>query len=336
MVVLAQRESNIPGSQKQETIDLRALICGINGQDGSYLARLLLEKGYEVWGTSRDAQANEFNNLKRLGIKDKVNLVSMAPIDFRSVFTAMDRSNPDEVYSLAGQSSVGLSFDQPAETLESIVTGTLNILEVLRLRHRSTRLYHAGSSECFGDSGGKPADESTVFHPRSPYAVAKSSAHWLVANYRESYDLHASTGILFNHESPLRPQRFVTQKIICNARKIAEGSKDRLVLGRLDIQRDWGWAPEYVEAMWLMLQQETPSDFVVATGQAHSLEEFVSEAFALHDLNWRDHVDISGDFFRPTDIAYSCGDPERAEHILGWKAKTHMPDVVALMDGQQI
>src|SRR5690606_227563 len=161
------------------------------------------------------------------------------------------------------------------ETLESIVSGTLNILEVLRLRHRTTRLYHAGSSECFGDTGGQAADELTPFQPRSPYAVAKASAHWLVANYRESYDLHASTGILFNHGSPLRPRRFVTQKIIHGARNIALGKEERLVLGRLDIQRDWGWAPEYVEAMWRMLQQETPSDLVIATGQTHSLETFV-------------------------------------------------------------
>jgi GDPmannose 4,6-dehydratase len=190
---------------------MRALICGINGQDGSYLTRLLLDKGYEVWGTSRDVQASAMSNLDKLGVAGRVSLVSMAPSDFRSVFTAMDRSDPDEVYFLAGQSSVGLSFEQPAETLESIVSGTLNLLEVLRLRRRPVRMYHAGSSECFGDTGGVPADEGTPFRPRSPYAVAKASAHWLVANYRESYGLHASTGVLFNHESPLRPQRFVTQ-----------------------------------------------------------------------------------------------------------------------------
>ncbi|MEP7704335.1 GDP-mannose 4,6-dehydratase [Paraglaciecola sp. 25GB23A] len=310
---------------------MKALICGVNGQDGSYLAQFLLKKGYEVWGTSRDVQASSLNNLERLAIKDSVKLVSMAPGDFRSVFSAMDKSDPDEVYYLSGQSSVGLSFEQPAETLESIVSGTLNVLEVLRLRHRNTRLYHAGSSECFGDTDGLPADELTPFKPRSPYAVAKASAHWLVANYRESYALHASTGILFNHESPLRPKRFVTQKIIDSAKKIASGELDKLVLGRLDIQRDWGWAPEYIDAMWRMLQLETPEDLVIATGQTHSLEEFVAEAFAINGLNWEDHVEISQEFYRPTDILYSGGNPAKAKQLLNWNAKIKMADVVRLM-----
>jgi GDPmannose 4,6-dehydratase len=311
---------------------MKALICGVNGQDGSYLAKLLLEKGYEVWGTSRDVQASPMSNLATLGIAGRVHLVSMAPSDFRSVFTAMERSDPDEVYFLAGQSSVGLSFEQPAETLESIVTGTLNMLEVMRLRRRRTRLYHAGSSECFGDTGGVPADETTPFQPRSPYAVAKASAHWLVANYRESYGLHASTGILFNHESPLRPRRFVTQKIIRGARRIAAGSDERLVLGRLDIRRDWGWAPEYVDAMWRMLQMDEPADLVIATGQTRSLEEFVAAAFSLHGLEWRAHVDVSEEFFRPTDIAYSGGNPGRAGHAIDWSAKVLMEQVVSRMN----
>ena len=312
---------------------MKALVCGVTGQDGGYLARLLLDKGYKVWGTSRDVQLNSLANLERLGIADQVNLVSMAPSDFRSVFAAVDRSDPDEIYHLAGQSSVGLSFEQPAETLESIVTGTLNMLEVLRLRKRDTRLYHAGSSECFGDTGGVPATERTPFRPRSPYAVAKASAHWLVANYRESYGLHASTGILFNHESPLRPRRFVTQKIIHGAGRIAAGSGERLVLGRLDIQRDWGWAPEYVDAMWRMLQQESPDDLLIATGSTCSLEDFVAATFALHGLDWKDHVDVSDEFYRPTDITYSGGNPARAAEALGWEAKVQMTEVVALMTG---
>lgn len=311
---------------------MKALVCGVNGQDGSYLARFLLDKGYEVWGSSRDAQASRFDNLQRLGIRDQVHLVSVAPSDFRSVFTALDQSDPDEIYYLAGQSSVGLSFEQPAETLESIVTGTLNLLEVLRLRHKSTRLYHAGSSECFGDTGPVPADEATPFHPRSPYAVAKASAHWLIANYRDAYGLHANNGILFNHESPLRPRRFVTQKIVHGAREIACGRRDELVLGRLDIQRDWGWAPEYVEAMWLMLQQDVPSDYVIATGSSHSLGDLVETAFALHDLDWRDHVRSSQSLHRPADIERSCGNPSRAAEELGWEAKVLMPEVVARMD----
>ncbi len=310
---------------------LNALICGVNGQDGSYLAQLLLEKGYKVWGTSRDVQASSMANLARLGIDKQITLLSMAQADFRSVFSAMERSDPDEVYFLSGQSSVGLSFEQPAETLESIVSGALNLLEVMRLRKRACRLYHAGSSECFGDTAGVPADEHTPFRPRSPYAVAKASAHWLVSNYRESYGLHASTGILFNHESPLRPRRFVTQKIIHATRRIAAGSQERLTLGRLDIRRDWGWAPEYVDAMWRMVQQQTPEDLVIATGKTCSLEDFVAAAFAQHDLDWREHVDVSQEFFRPTDIAYSGASPARAQEVIGWHARTDMAGVVGKM-----
>lgn len=311
---------------------MKALICGVNGQDGSYLARLLLDKGYEVWGTSRDIQTSSLSNLGALSIEGQINLVSMAPNDFRSVLTAVDQSDPEEIYYLCGQSSVGLSFEQPAETLESIVTGVLNLLEVIRLRKKSVRFYNAGSSECFGDTGNTPADENTPFKPRSPYAVAKASAHWLVNNYRESYGLHVSTGILFNHESPLRPRRFVTQKIIQSAKRIAAGSGERLVLGRLDIKRDWGWAPEYVDAMWRMLQLEIPQDLVIATGQTHSLEEFVAAAFALHGLEWRNHVDLSEEFFRPTDILYSGGDATRAATLLGWVALYDMHDVISLMN----
>jgi GDPmannose 4,6-dehydratase len=310
---------------------MRALICGINGQDGAYLGRLLLGKGYEVWGTSRDAQSARLQNLEALGILERVRVVSMAPGDFRSVLTAIEASDPDEIYYLSGQSSVGLSFEQPAETLESIVSGTLNILEVLRIRKRKTRLYHAGSSECFGNTEGKAASERTAFHPRSPYAVAKASAHWLVANYREAYGLFACTGILFNHESPLRPRRFVTQKIVQAAGRIAGGSGERLTLGRLDIVRDWGWAPEYVEAMWKMLQGDSAMDLVIATGRSFRLEDFVSYAFAYRGLDWKAHVDISPALFRPSDIDYSCGDPTLASQRLGWAATFTIPDVVRMM-----
>lgn len=309
----------------------KALICGVNGQDGSYLAEFLLKKDYNVWGTSRDVQSSSMANLVTLGIVDHVQLVSMAPADFRSVFNAIERSDPDEIYYLTGQSSVGLSFEQPAETLESIVTGVLNVLEVIRLRKKPVRLYNAGSSECFGDTNGKPADETTPFHPRSPYAVAKSSAHWLVANYRESYGLYACTGILFNHESLLRPKRFVTQKIIQAALRIASGSNERLNLGRLDIRRDWGWAPEYVDAMWRMLQLDAPSDFVIATGQSFSLQEFVEFTFSILGLNWKDHVNSTPDLLRPSDIEISEGNPEMASKILKWKATYKMHDIVRVM-----
>lgn len=306
-----------------------ALICGVSGQDGALLAHFLNSKGYIVWGTSRDAQGGSFNNLARLAIKDKVRMLSMDPEDFRSVLMALRISVPDEIYFLAGQSSVGLSFEQPAETIKSITLGTLNMLEACRLMDNMIRLYHAGSSECFGDvSGLDAANEKTPFHPRSPYAVAKASAFWLVDNYREAYSLFACTGLLFNHESPLRPERFVTKKIINAAMAIASGSTEKLLLGRLDIARDWGWAPEYVEAMWLMLQQDQPEDFVIATGKTHKLEVFVAEAFSAFNLDWRDHVIQEPSLFRPSDLSVSRGDPSYAEKRLGWRAKNDMADVV--------
>ncbi len=310
---------------------MRALICGIGGQDGSYLAKLLLGKGYEVWGTSRDAQQASFSNLHALGIRASVTLRSMAPNDFRSVISVLYDCQPDELYFLASQSSVGLSFEQPAETLESICIGVLNLMEAIRLLKHPIRLYHASSSECFGSAGDAPATERTPFAPRSPYAVAKASAHWLVENYREAYSLFACNGILFNHESPLRPHRFVTRKIAAAAARIAGGSGERLTLGRLDIVRDWGWAPEYVEAMWLMLQQPAPSDFVIATGESHSLEQFVAAAFAAVQLDWRRYVDSDASLFRPTDLAVSRGNPAAAERALGWRARLRMPDVVRAM-----
>lgn len=314
---------------------MKALICGVGGQDGSYLARLLLSKGYEVWGTSRDAQVATFNNLKLLGIRDQLTLVSMASNDFRSVLTTLKRSGPDEVYFLSGQSSVGLSFEQPVETLESITQGTLNLLEAVRFLERPIKVYHAGSSECFGDMGMMAANEGTPFHPRSPYGIAKASAHWLVANYREAYDLYACNGILFNHESPLRPPRFVTRKIISAACRIAKGSKEKLELGRLDIVRDWGWAPEYVEAMWKMLQQERADDYIIATGEANSLEEFVRCVFDGLGLNWHDHVVSNSALFRPTDLFWSQGCPDKAEKALGWRASSRMKDVIQMMTEEE-
>jgi GDPmannose 4,6-dehydratase len=307
---------------------MKALICGIGGQDGGYLARLLLDKGYEVWGTSRDAYGTRFEKLARLAIADRVRLLSMDPEDFRSVLVALQRTGADEIYYLAGQSSVALSFEQPAETMQSIVLGTLNLLEACRMTSRPVRLYCAGSSECFGNTMGAPANEKTPFSPRSPYAVGKASAYWLVDNYREAYSLHACTGILFNHESPLRPDRFVTQKIVSTARRIAGGSAEKLVVGRLDVARDWGWAPEYVEAMWLMLQQPAPRDYVIATGETHSLEEFVAEVFSALGLDWRAHVTQDPKLFRPTDLQVSRADPSEAARWLGWRARFHMRDVV--------
>ncbi len=309
----------------------KALILGISGQDGGFLARLLLAKGYEVHGTSRDAEMSSFSALKGLGIYEQVSLHSATLTDFRSILQVISRVGPDEIYNLAGQTSVGLSFQQPVETLESIAVGTLNVLEALRFLGVPTRLYNAGSSECFGDTGGQGADEHTPFHPRSPYAVAKSAAFWEVGNYRDSYGLYACSGILFNHESPLRPARFVTRKIVQAAVRIARGSGETLTVGDLSIRRDWGWAPEYVEAMWAMLQQPAPRDFVIATGRAYALAEFVETCFAEVGLNWRDHVRSDPALFRPSEIRSGFGNAERARQSLGWTARTAMPDVARRM-----
>jgi GDPmannose 4,6-dehydratase len=309
----------------------KALICGISGQDGAYLAQLLLNKGYEVYGTSRDAQMSSFSNLRRLGICDEVRLESMSLNDFRSVLQTLVSTSPDEVYNLAGQSSVGLSFQQPVETLESISVGSLNLLEAIRFTGHPIRLYNAGSGECFGENDGFPANEDTTFRPRSPYAVAKAAAFWEVANYREAYGLFACSGILFNHESPLRPERFVTKKIVAAACRIASGSRETLHLGNISIQRDWGWAPEYVDAMWRMLQQEHADDFVVATGETHSLEEFIATAFSSLQLDWREHVTADGGLLRPTDLMISKANPQKAKTWLDWDAQYRMDDVVRMM-----
>jgi GDPmannose 4,6-dehydratase len=308
-----------------------ALIAGVSGQDGSLLARLLLQKGYRVVGGARDAQASGFANLERLGILEQVERISLNLTDFRSVIQALIRHTPDEIYNLAGQTSVGLSFEQPVETLESISIGTLNLLEALRITGQPAKLYSAGSSECFGNTRGRPATEETLFHPRSPYGVAKAAAHWEVVNYREAYNLFCCSGILFNHESPLRPPRFVTRKVIAGAIRIAGGSRETLQLGNCDIVRDWGWAPEYVDAMWRMLQQPAADDYVVCTGHSISLKEFVRLAFAAVGLDAERHVKISRELFRASDIDQSHGNPAKARERLGWQAQLKVEDVIQRM-----
>jgi GDPmannose 4,6-dehydratase len=307
------------------------VICGIGGQDGAYLAAHLLGLGYTVVGTSRDAQAGRFTGLEALGIRDRVSLLSMSLVDFRSTLQALKRAAPDEIYNLAGQTSVGLSFDQPVETFESIVVGTINLLEALRLLERPVRLYNAGSSEMFGNAGDEPASETTVLRPRSPYGIAKATSFWQIAQYREAYRIQAATGILFNHESPLRPERFVTQKIVAAACRIARGEQDSLRLGDLSVNRDWGWAPEYVVAMHRMLQQDDLEDFVIATGVTTSLEDFVAEAFRAVGLDWRRHVIRDPALVRPSEIAWGRADTRRASERLGWTAEYTMPAVVRMM-----
>lgn len=314
----------------------KALICGVSGQDGAYLAQLLLSKGYEVHGTSRDANVSSFSNVARLGIRDRIKLGSMALNDFRSVLQVLARVGPDEIYNLAGQTSVGLSFEQPVETFESITVGTLNLLEAIRFQTPQAKLYNACSSECFGDMRHVSADEQTPFRPRSPYAVAKSAAFWQVANYREAYGLFASSGILFNHESPLRPERFVTKKIVSTACRIANGSNDKLRLGNIAVIRDWGWAPEYVKAMWMMLQAQASDDFVIATGESFSLEEFVTVVFDLLVLDSERHVEVDRQLYRPTDLMEGRASSKKAFEKLGWKARYKMPDVARMMVDAEI
>ncbi len=308
-----------------------ALILGVSGQDGAYLAELLLGEGVEVHGTSRDKDSTGFSTLRALGILDKIRLHSTVLGDFRSVVTTIKNVQPGYIYNLAAQSSVGLSFEQPVETIDSIMHGTINVMEAIRFLALDARFYNAASSECFGNTPHKPANETTEFRPRSPYAVGKAAAYWAVANYREAYGLFACSGILFNHESPFRSTRYVTQKIVRGAADIAAGKQSTLELGSLDLCRDWGWAPEYADAMRRMLYHPEPVDLVIATGESHSLREFVEASFACFNLDWRNHVVVSEAFQRPSDIVHSTGDPRKAKEVLGWTATTRMPSVVDLL-----
>lgn len=309
----------------------KALIIGISGQDGSYLAELLIKNNYEVYGTSRDAELSGFTSLRQMGIYNHVKLVSMSLIDFRSVMQTVLDIKPDEIYNLAGQSSVGLSFVQPVETLESISVGTLNILEVIRFHKLTVKFYNASSSECFGETPREGATELTPFRPRSPYAVAKAAAFWQVANYREAYSLFACSGILFNHESPYRPGRFVTRKIVKAACEIKRGTEKKLQLGNVQIFRDWGYAKEYAQAMYLMLQHPTPEDFVIATHHSIRLQDFVKICFDQLDLDMDRYVEFNDDLIRPSEIMFSSGDPLKAKKLLNWEAKLKVEDVIALM-----
>ena len=308
-----------------------ALIAGVTGQDGAYLAHHLLGLGYRVVGSSRDAQMADTSRLERLGIATDVELVSLAPNDFRSVLKLVAGVQPDEIYNLAGQTSVGLSFEQPVECMESISVATLNLLEVIRYLGGGIRFFTAGSSECFGQTGNTPATEDTPLRPLSPYAVAKAAAYWQVATYREAYSLFACTGILANHESPLRPKRFVTQKIIDGVRAIKAGQKSKIQLGNLDIWRDWGWAPDYVKAMALMLQAEMPGDYLIASGTTTSLKQFAQEAFAAADLDLADHLESVESLKRPADLNYSAMDPRRIADELGWVSRRTLGEIVGKM-----
>ncbi|HSV22314.1 MAG TPA: GDP-mannose 4,6-dehydratase [Xanthobacteraceae bacterium] len=309
-----------------------ALILGASGQDGAYLAELLVRRGLNVHGTSRDKEVSGYTGLHGLGIYDRIALHSVVLSDFRSVVTVLNNVRPALIFNLAAQSSVGLSFEQPVETIDSIMHGTINVMEAMRFLALDAKFYNSASSECFGNTNKDcPADETTRFSPRSPYAVGKAASFWAAANYREAYGLFVCNGLMFNHESPLRPARYVTQKIVRGVVAIAAGRAHTLELGMLNCARDWGWAPEYVDAMARMLDRETPEDFVIATGETNTLEDFVAAAFAYVGRNWRDYVIANPALHRPIDILYSGGNPSKAARLLGWKAEKKMADIVGLL-----
>jgi GDPmannose 4,6-dehydratase len=307
----------------------RALITGVTGQDGSYLAELLLSKGYEVVGMVRRSSTVNFERIAH--IQDDIEFVPADLLDEVSLIEALRSHRPEEVYNLAAQSFVQTSFGQPVLTGETTALGVTRMLDAIRMVDPSIRFYQASSSEMFGKVQEVPQTERTPFYPRSPYGVAKLYGHWITVNYRESYDLHASSGILFNHESPRRGLEFVTRKISNAVAKIKLGLADELRLGNLDAQRDWGFAKDYVEAMWLMLQQETPDDYVVCTGETHSVREFCELAFAHVGLHWEDYVVIDERFMRPAEVDLLVGDAKKAEAAFGWKPRTPFAELVRLM-----
>ena len=314
----------------------KALITGITGQDGSYLAELLLSKGYEVHGIVRRASTFNRGRLDAIYADPKLHekrlFLHYADLaELGSLSRLLLQIQPDEVYNLAAQSHVRVSFDIPEYTLDVTGTGTLRLLEAIHASGLKPRFYQASSSEMFGKVQQVPQTEKTPFHPRSPYAVAKVCAYWATVNYRESYELHASNGILFNHESPRRGEAFVTRKITLAVAHILAGLQDKVSLGNLDAKRDWGYAKEYVEAMWLMLQQEKPDDYVIATGETHSIREFLEEAFGLVGLDWQKHVVYDPRYLRPAEVDLLIGDRSKAERQLGWKPKTTFKALVKLM-----
>jgi GDPmannose 4,6-dehydratase len=307
----------------------RALITGISGQDGSYLAEFLLDKGYEVHGLVR--RSSSFNTWRIDHIRGRIRLHYGDLVDQNSLMRILGEIRPAEVYNLAAQSHVKVSFEMPEYTADVTAVGVLRILDAVRQLGLDSRVYQAGSSEMFGLARETPQTERTPFHPRSPYGISKVFAHWTGVNYREAYDLHITNGILFNHESPRRGENFVTRKIAIGAAAIKLGRARELRLGNLEAQRDWGYAPEYVEAMWRMVQLDTPGDYVIATGETHAVREFVEETFAYVDLDWQDHVVVDAAYFRPADVEFLLGDASRARDELSWAPKTTMKHLVKIM-----
>lgn len=296
----------------------RAIIVGISGQDGGYLAKRLISEGYEVLGTSRSIEHGAFLSLDHFGLREAVDLRAFDPTDAATFRALVRQFDPAEIYNLSGQSSVGVSFAEPVATFDSIVSSTIAMLEELRVHFPHVRFYNAGSSEMFGGPVGQPLTETSRFAPRSPYGAAKSSAYWVVSTYRESFGLFAVTGILFNHESPFRGANFVTRKVIETAHSIAQNKAGQLTLGDLSIWRDWGWAEDYVDAMYRMVQADEASDYVIATGEAMQLQDFVAHVFEYFGLDWQKYVTSSEALVRPNELRYSCGDASKARRDLGW------------------
>jgi len=308
---------------------VRALVTGITGQDGSYLAEFLLDKGYEVYGMVRRSSVENFNRIEH--IRDKLKFVQADLLDQLSIIDAIKESRPDEIYNLGAMSFVPTSWKQPVLTGEFTGLGVTRVLEAARHMNKNVKFYQASSSEMFGKVREIPQNEKTPFYPRSPYGVAKVYGHYMTVNYRESYDMFACSGILFNHESPRRGLEFVTKKVTYSAAKIKLGLADSLYLGNLDAKRDWGYAEDYIEAMWLMLQQDTPEDYVISTGEAHSVEEWVKASFQCLDLDWGKYVKIDKSFIRPVDVDLLVGDSSKAEKKLGWKTKVSFNELVKIM-----
>lgn len=325
-----------------------ALITGIRGQDGAYLAKFLLEKGYRVYGADRRSGDSSNWRLKELGIEKDVEILYMDLLELTNIMRVIEKVMPDEVYNLAAQSFVGVSFEQPVLTSEVDAIGVLRLLEAIRTIKPDVKFYQASTSEMFGKVQEVPQTETTPFYPRSPYGVAKLFGHWITVNYRESFGIFACSGILFNHESPLRGLEFVTRKITYSLARIKYGLQEKLILGNLDAKRDWGYAPEYVEGMWLMLQQDEPDDYVLATGETHSVREFVEKAAELAGFNivWEGEgvdtrgidrksgrviVEVSPRFYRPAEVDLLIGNPEKAKEKLGWEPRTTFPQIVEIM-----
>ena len=312
----------------------RALISGVTGQDGSYLAEFLLKKRYSVFGMVRRSSTENFERISH--IKDKITIVQADLLDQLSLIRVLEEVHPSEVYNFAAQSFVPTSWQQPVLTAEFTALGVTRVLEAIRLVDKKIKFYQASSSEMFGKARETPQNERTPFYPRSPYAISKVYGHWITVNYRESYDLFAVSGICFNHESPRRGKEFVTRKVTYGVARIKMGLQEKLLLGNLDVSRDWGFAGDYVEAMWLMLQQEKPDDFVVATGRSRTVRELVKLAFSHAGLDWKDYVVIDPKLLRPAEVDHLVGDASKARRMLGWKPKVSFSELVHMMVDEDI